>query len=273
MRSRLLTILGIAVAAFLALVVLAALMQRRMIYIPLTRQVSPVAAVLPGAEEVEFVTTDGLTLHGWFLPAAPTSDRVTVLVFNGNAGNRSFRAPLAAALARHGLGVMLFDYRGYAENPGHPSETGLVADARGVLAYLKSRPDVDPDRIAYFGESLGTGVAVALAADEPPFALILRSPFTSLTDVGRTHYPFLPVGLMLRDRYPSIDRIARLESPLLVIAGDSDRIVPTKLSLRLYEAAPPGRKQLVVIEGAGHNDLDLLAGETMIEAVVSFLRD
>ena len=267
------TALGLVVAGFLALAVLAGLMQRRMIYIPLTRHVPPVAAVLPGAEEVEFVTADGLTLHGWFLPAAPTSDRVTVLVFNGNAGNRSFRAPLAVALARYGFGVMLFDYRGYADNPGRPSETGLIADAHGVLAYLKSRPDVAPGRIAYFGESLGTGVAVALAADEPPLALILRSPFTSLTDVGRTHYPFLPVGLLLKDRYPSIDRIAQLDCPLLVVVGDSDRIIPPKLSLRLYEAAPQGRKRLVVIEGADHNDLELLAGETMIEAVVGFLRD
>ena len=210
MWVRPLTTLGLAVAVVLALVVLAGSMQRRLIYIPLTRHVPPVAAVLPGAEEVEFVTADGLTLHGWFLSAAPRSNRVTVLVFNGNAGNRSFRAPLAAALARYGFGVMLFDYRGYADNPGRPSESGLIADAHAALAHLKSRSDVDPDRIAYFGESLGTGVAVALAVSEPPLALILRSPFTSLSDVGQTHYPFLPIGLMLRDRYPSIDRIAQL---------------------------------------------------------------
>lgn len=266
------TTLALVVVGFLVFVVLVASSQRRMIYLPLTRHVPPVAAALPGAEAVEFVTADGLTLHGWFLPAAPTSGRVTVLVFNGNAGNRSFRAPLAEVLGRHGFGVMLFDYRGYAENPGRPSEAGLVADAHGALAHLKSRPDVDGDRVVYLGESLGTGVAVALAAAEPPAALILRSPFTSLTDVARTHYPFLPVGLLLRDRYPSIDRIAKLRCPLLVVAGDRDGIVPTRLSRQLYEAAPQGRKRLVVVEGADHNDFALLAGKTMIEAIVEFLR-
>ena len=150
---------------------------------------------------------------------------MTVIVFNGNAGNRAFRAPLAAALAEHGISVLLFDYRGYGGNPGSPSEEGLAADARAARRYVAGR--AGSDRIVYFGESLGSGVAVRLAAEQPPAALILRSPFTSLTDTGRHHYPFLPVGMMLIDRFASIDRIRDIRCPLLVIAADHDSVVPT----------------------------------------------
>ena len=126
------------------------------------------------------------------------------------------------------------------------------------------------NRIVYFGESLGTGVAVRLAAEEPPAALILRSPFTSLADVGAHHYSMLPVRWLLRERYASIDRIARIRCPLLVIAGDRDTIVPIAFSERLFAAAAQP-KRMVRIDGASHNDLELLAGRRLIEAVDRFL--
>jgi fermentation-respiration switch protein FrsA (DUF1100 family) len=194
-----------------------------------------------------------------------------VLVFNGNGGNRAYRAPLAEALRRRGFGVLLFDYRGYGGNAGTPSEAGLTADARAARAYAASRGDADPSRLIYFGESLGAAVAVRLAAEHPPAALILRSPFTSLADIGGHHYPFLPVRWLLRDRFASIDLIGRLRSPLLVIAGDRDRIVPTDHSRRLYAAAAAAaRKKIVIVPGADHNDYELLAGDAMIEAIVEF---
>ena len=268
---RLAITVGTLAAIVVAFIALVWLLQRRMIYIPLVQNVPAAAQVLAGAEEVQFDTGDGLRLNGWFIPAERGSSRATVLVFNGNAGNRSFRSPLAAALNDLGYSVLLFDYRGYGGNPGWPSERGLIADGRAVRGYLETRADVDPDRIVYFGESLGTGVAVALAAERPPAALILRSPFTSLTDVGKLHYPFLPVRALLRDRFASIDRIAGVDSPLLIIAGGSDRIVPASLSRRLYEAAPMRHKQLLLIEGAGHNDYELLAGGKLIRGVASFI--
>jgi uncharacterized protein len=248
---------------------LAWIFQRRLIYFPMQQAVPPVQSALPGAEEVALQTQDGLRLGGWFLPADQADGRA-VLVFNGNAGDRSHRAPLAAALARRGWSVLLFDYRGYGRNPGTPSEAGLAADARAARAYVASRADVDPSRIAYFGESLGAAVAVTLATEAPPAALVLRSPFTSLVDMGRLHYPWLPVGRLLLDRFSSIDRIARIDSPMLVIAGDRDRIVPLAQSQRLYEAAREP-KRLVVIEGADHNDLELLAGPRLLEEVSLFL--
>lgn len=238
--------------------------QRRLIYFPMGRVPPPADAGLPGAEAVSFTTEDGLTLGGWFVQGG----QVTVIVFNGNAGNRAFRAPLAAALAERGLSVFLFDYRGYGGNPGSPSEAGLAADARAARRYVAGR--TGSGRIVYFGESLGSGVAVRLAAEQPPAALILRSPFTSLTDTGRYHYPFLPVGLMLTDRFASIDRIRDVRCPLLVIAADHDSIVPTDLSRRLFEAALEP-KRLVIIERTDHNDYELLAGQRVVVAVDDFL--
>jgi uncharacterized protein len=249
--------------------------QRRLIYLPAPRAVPPAAGVLPGAEEVSFPTADGLRLAGWFVPAAGPPGRggrrsPAVLVCNGNGGNRSLRAPLAAALARAGLAVLLFDYRGYAANPGHPTEAGLAADARAALAFLAARPEVDPARLVYFGESLGAAVALRLALERPPAALVLRSPFASLAEVGRLHYPWLPVSLLLADRYDSLGRVGGLAAPLLVVAGERDRIVPASHSRRLFDAAPQP-KRFVLLPGADHNDLDLLAGPRLLAEVLAFL--
>jgi uncharacterized protein len=260
--------------------------QRRLLYLPTPRAVPPAASVLPGAAEVVFETADGLRLGGWFVPAdgrgagggagarPEAPERVApgpaVLVCNGNGGNRSMRAPLAAALARMGLHVLLFDYRGYGGNPGHPTEDGLAADARAALDYLAARPEVDPDRVVYFGESLGAAVALRLATERPPAALVLRSPFASLAEVGQRHYPFVPVSLLLRDRYDSAALVGRLAAPLLVVAGGRDRIVPASHSRRLFAAAPRP-KRLVVLDGADHNDHDLLAGPRLLAELRGFL--
>jgi uncharacterized protein len=258
--------------------------QRRLIYFPSPGPVPPAATVLPGAAEVSFPTADGLRLQGWFVPPTPVDGRrpvpgrratlpegaPAVLICNGNGGDRSMRAALAAVFSRLGLAVLLFDYRGYGGNPGAPSEAGLAADARAALAYLAGRPDVDPDRVVYFGESLGAAVALRLATERPPAALVLRSPFASLAEVGRHHYPLLPVSLLLRDRYDSAAPARRLAAPLLVVAGARDRIVPVAHTRRLFAAAPQP-KRLVVLDGADHNDGDLLAGPRLVNELRSFL--
>lgn len=244
--------------------------QRRLIYFPWPGQVPAAGSVLAGSQEVVLETEDGIRLGGWFLPARGGGRRPAVLVCNGNAGNRALRAPLAAALSRAGLSVLLFDYRGYAGNPGRPSEEGLAADARAAQAWLASRPEVDPGRIAYFGESLGAAVALRLAVERPPAALVLRSPFTSLVDVGRLHYPWLPVKLLLADRYASAAWVARLTVPVLVIAGERDGIVPAAFSRRLYDAASVP-KRFVLVPGAGHNDAALLDGRQTVSEILGFL--
>jgi fermentation-respiration switch protein FrsA (DUF1100 family) len=264
---------GILVAIFFGLALGLALLwlgQRRMIYLPYGNVPSAASAGLSSAEDVTFTTDDGLTLHGWFVPAASTPARFTMIVFNGNAGHRGFRAPLAAALATHGVATLLFDYRGYGDNPGRPSETGLAQDARAARQYLTTRAEVDTSRVVYFGESLGAAVALRLATETPPFALVLRSPFSSMTDIGRHHYPFLPVRWLLRDRYPSLERAGRLTCPTVVIAGDRDRIIPIEQSKRLYEALRT-EKRLVVIAGADHNDGTLFDGQELVQAVLDFV--
>ena len=244
--------------------------QRRLMYFPIDDVLDPAAVGLAGVEAVTFDTSDGLRLGGWFVPAAGTAPRATVLVFNGNAGNRAHRAPLAGALRRRGFHVLLVDYRGYGGNPGAPTEDGLAADARAARRYLANRPDVEGNRLVYLGESLGTGVAAHLATEYPPAAVILRSPFTSMADVGRYHYPWLPVRWLLRDRYQVLDDIGRARAPLLVIAGEADSVVPVEHSRRVYAAADEP-KTLMIVPGADHNDLELLAGTAMIEAIDRFV--
>jgi uncharacterized protein len=270
---------SMSLALWLVAIVLGALAliwagQRRMIYFPTGAAPAPAAVGLAGAEAVRLATGDGLRLQAWFLPAAGGPSRFTAVVFNGNAGHRGHRAELARALSARGIAVLLFDYRGYGGNPGTPSEAGLALDARAARAYVTTRSDVDPRRLVYFGESLGAAVALELAVADPPAGLILRSPFTSLADVGRVHYPVLPVGLLLRDRYPSIDRVSRLRCPLLVVAGSADAIVPVGQSRRLHDAATAAgvASALEIVEGADHNDLELLAGDEMLGAVEAFLQ-
>ena len=257
----------------LAIVLIAALwmFQRRLIYFPFGDVPEPRHVGLAAAEPVVFPTTDGLRLHGWLVPPLEPRAGATILVFNGNAGHRGFRASLAEALRERGYGVLLFDYRGYGGNPGAPTEAGLAEDARAARAFLLARPEAAATRLVYFGESLGSGVATGLAAEHRPAALVLRSPFTSMTDVGAFHYPLLPVRWLLSDRFDTASRIARLGCPLLVVAGDQDTVVPYAQSRRVFDAAAEP-KRFVTIAGADHNDPALAEGPDMIEAIDRFLK-
>lgn len=241
-------------------------LQRHLIYFPATGPVPPAAAVLPGARDVVLETSDGLRLGGWYVPARPPARGITVLVANGNAGDRLLRAPLAEALSRRGLAVLLFDYRGYGGNPGSPSEEGLARDVRAARAYLVDDVGVQPDRLLYLGESLGAAVVTELATEHPPAGLVLRSPFTDLAAVGQEHYPYLPVRALLRDRYPVREQIARVSTPVSVVYGGADSIVPPQHSVAVAEAAVRLHR-LVEVEGADHNDPALLDGPELLDAV------
>lgn len=255
-----------------ALIVAIRTQQRRLIYFPMRDPVPPAAAFLPGAKDVVLDTDDGKRLGAWYLPAPTAEPGPAAIVFNGNGGDRSGRAPLAHGLSRLGMSVLLFDYRGYGGNPGTPSENGLASDARAAQAWLSAQPEVDPDRIVYFGESLGAAVAIGLSLEKPPAALVLRSPFTSLAEVGKVHYPWLPVGWLLIDRFPSIDRIGLVRVPVMIVAGGRDDVVPESLSRKLYDAANDPKRYLLV-PGTGHNDPALADGPPMLDEVGRFLRD
>lgn len=263
MRVLLRTVLVVVAVVLVVTVVLWSL-QRRLTYFP-TGTPRPAERVLPGSEEVTLHTADGLELAAWWLPGGPTA----VMVLHGNGGNRADRAPLADALHDLGLSVLLVDYRGYGGNPGTPSQAGLLADARASANWLTDRDDVT--HRVWFGESLGGAVALALAREVPPDAVILRSPFTSLLDVARTHYGPVP-GWLLRDHYPAAEWIDGLDAPLLVVVGTADEIVPTANSRALFDAAAEPRRY-VTVPGADHNDRALLDGPVLVDAVREFLVD
>jgi fermentation-respiration switch protein FrsA (DUF1100 family) len=243
-------------------------LQRRLIYFPSGSVDSPARVGLYSAQDVVLEPSDGLKLRGWFIPAAGANRRMAVLVANGNAGNRSGRAALARALSERGLAVLLFDYRGYGGNPGRPSERGLARDVRAAYRFLVDEAGVPSDRLLYYGESLGAAVVVELATEHRPAGLVLRSPFVDLASVGQVHYTYLPVKLLLKDRFPLADQLATLDAPVTVVYGTGDTIVPAEQS-RAVAAAAPNLNQLVAVEGADHNDPVLLDGDPLINAVVA----
>jgi fermentation-respiration switch protein FrsA (DUF1100 family) len=263
------TALVVAGVVVLVLALITGLMwgfQRKLIYLPDAGPVGSADAVLPGARDVVLETSDGLELAGWFVPGR-SPDAVTVLVANGNAGHRGMRAPLARALSDEGLGVLLFDYRGYGGNPGTPTEDGLALDVRAARAHLVEEAGVRPDRLLYFGESLGAAVVTELATEHPPAGLVLRSPFVDLPSVAAVHYPLLPVRALLWDRFPVAERIARVDVPTTVVHGGADSIVPPEQS-RAVAGTAARLHRLVEVPGADHNDPVLLDGEALVAAVL-----
>jgi uncharacterized protein len=259
-------LLAVLLGVYLLLILLAWIFQRQLLYFP--DRSTPTTP--PGVEEVRYATEDGLELAGWFLtPETGEPPYATVVVSGGNGGNRADRLPMARGLTARGYAVLLMDYRGYGGNPGSPSEAGLIADHRAAVSYVADRPDVDRSRLVYFGESLGTGVAAAGAAERPPAALVLRSPFPELADVGRSHYWFLPVGLLLRDRFETMEHLAAGEAPTLVIAAEHDSVVPVELS---REVAAAHADTYVEVRRADHNDAALLSGPKVLGAIDDFLR-
>ncbi len=246
--------------------------QAKLVYHPSRAPLPPVAQVLPGAEAVTLTTEDGLDLTSWILPPttrgpAPARDQA-VLLAHGNGGSLAGRAALAAELADRGFTVALVGYRGYAGNPGTPSEHGLVLDALAVQRELAAR-GFPADRTIYLGESIGTGVVSGLAERVPPAGLVLRSPFTSLADVGRTVVP-LPRSairfILDRNVYPIAQQVAAHDVPVTVISGTADEVVPHAQSVEVAAAARH-LVEHVVVDGARHND-GLWLGPVVADAVV-----
>ncbi|MGM0384651.1 MAG: alpha/beta hydrolase [Actinomycetota bacterium] len=244
-------VVGIVVGSVWAL-------QRKLIYFPDTGPLPPAAEAIDGARDVTLATADGLELTAWYVPQSGTDTGMAVLVAHGNGGSIADRAGLAAELADRGLAVLLLEYRGYGGNPGTPSEEGLALDAEAAVAVLEDLGH-PPERTVYFGESLGTGVVARLATVHSPAGVVLRSPFTSLAEVGAHHYPWLPVRQILTDRFPVSEPLTSVTAPVVVIRGDRDSIVPTELSHRVATQAPTLVDE-VVLPG-DHNDAIMVGGQ------------
>lgn len=240
-------------------------LERSLIYYPTARLEETPKDYALAFEDVRVTTEDGERLHGWYVPGRRA---VTLLWSHGNAGNISHRlGNLQRMHDRLGVGVLLFDYRGYGESTGVPSEEGTYRDARAFRAWLRSRGP-EPDAVVYFGRSLGAAVATALASEDPPAALILETPFTSVRTMANATVP--GAGYLFRTRYDTLARIARIRVPLLVLHGDADEVVPLRQGRAVFDAAQEP-KTFIVIPGAHHNDTYVVGGEPYWQAWESFL--
>lgn len=236
-------LLGFAVTAFVATVVLLAVMQGSLIY-----PAPPAQGVPPGYEPIELGTADGLTIAAGYRPAR--GGRPTVVFFHGNAMVWPDGVHVTGLLASRGYGVLLAEYRGYNGNPGTPREEGLYHDGRAALAFLRSEGIASED-VILAGLSVGSGPAVQLATETEVRALILISPVASLPATVNAAYPWLPAGLLLRDRYDNLAKLPRVEAPVLILHGDADRLIPLAHAEQLAAAHPAA--EFVPVPGRGHN--------------------
>lgn len=259
------------VGAYAALAMVIFFAQSRLIYYP-----EPGRDIIetPGDmglayESVEISTADNETLHGWFVPA-PATATATMLFFHGNAGNISHRMEYLLMFHRLGYNTLIFDYRGYGQSSGSPSEAGTYLDAQAAWRYLTEKKRIPPTRIVLFGESLGGAVAAWLAAQEKPALLVLASAFTSIPDMAAKIYPFLPVRLLSRFEYNTMGYLQTVTCPVFVAHSPQDELVPFAQGQALYQAAPEP-KQFLELQG-GHNNGFIFMREDWIRALGEFIR-
>jgi len=255
---------GIAIAVYLALLTVLYVYQRDIQYHPDAEVPDPADSIVPEMVALRIETGDGMRPLAWWRPPRDGS-RPVVVYFHGNGGTVATRAEQARILLDAGYGVLLAGYRYNAGAGGEPSEDGLIADGRAAVAFVRSQ-GIPAGRIVLYGESLGTGVAVAIAADRSDVgALILAMPYTSITDVAQDHYWFFPVRWLVKDRFDSLSRIGDVGAPLLVLHGEDDRLIPVKFARELFAAAP-GPKEGHFIAGGRHGGLyGLGAGDLVLD--------
>ncbi len=243
--------------------------QDRMIFYPVSELVVTPAEIGLLFEDVSIEVTDAENIHGWFVPAVPDSgasgSSKTILFFHGNGGNISHRLETISFLAEMKADLLIIDYRGYGRSDGSPSEDGMYADAEAAYRWLTESKGVLPADIILFGRSLGGAVAINLASRFKCGGLIVESSFTSIPDMGRLVYPFLPVSWLARYQFDSISGIRGIQCPVLVTHSPDDDMIPFRMGKALFENAPEP-KQFVPLTG-GHNDLGYLDNPFYREAV------
>lgn len=260
LKRPVLRLLGAGFALYVGLCAVLYLLQERLIFlrVPLAESDRQAVALLSGTEEIRIAAADGTDLHGWLHRAAGDAGAGgLVIYFGGNAEEVSGLLHDAERFAPWSFAA--FNYRGYGLSEGRPSEASLIADARVIYDWFTRLDGIDPDRIVVFGRSLGSGVAVQLAASRPVFGVVLVSPFDSLRSVASRQYPFVPVSLLLKHPFDSLAHAPEIRSPVLIVASESDRIVPADLSQRLHDAWA-GPKRWVSVPDASHNDLHARPG-------------
>jgi fermentation-respiration switch protein FrsA (DUF1100 family) len=255
----------VAVIGYGGIVALMYVFQRALMYFPDPTRTPPAAVGLPQVEEVVLTSSDGEKLIAWHLP--PRGDRPVLLYFHGNAGALDLRVERFRWIVAEGDGLLALSYRGYGGSTGAPSEQGLIRDAQAAYNFAAAR--YPSARIVLWGESLGTAVAIALAATNDVGGLILDAPFTSAADVGAAAYPIVPVHWLIRDSFRSDLRIAKVTAPVLVLHGARDRVVPIRFGERLFALANEP-KRFVRFAAGTHVDLD---DHGAVDEVRKFLAD
>ena len=267
-----LTLLGAAAGLYVLLGAALYWMQERLVFLPnlpgRALAVTPRALGL-GYEDVRFETVDGVLLHGWYVPAPEA--RGTLLFFHGNAGNISHRLDSISIFVELALDVFIIDYRGYGQSDGKPGEEGTYRDADAAWRHLVDERGVDPARIVIFGRSLGAAVAAHLGAETRAAALIVESSFTSAEDMAARLYPFMPVGLLTRLRYPVAEYVAKNRNPVLVVHGRQDEIIPFEMGQALYQAASTPKSFLELT--GDHNSGFLISRDRYVEGLDTFLTE
>lgn len=237
--------------------------QRSLMYFPDTVHTTPAEAGLPEAAEIPLIAADGVHVTAWFAP--PQREKPVIVYFHGNSGSLRYGAARFRQLIGAGIGLVALEYRGYGGNEGSPSEPGLIADGEAAYAYAAAHYPVS--RIVFWGQSLGSGIAVAVAAEKPVGRVILEAPFTSAAAVASLRYWYIPVGLLMKDQFHSDRRIAKITAPLLILHGAQDRVVPYAMGERLFELANQPKHIVSFLDG-GHDDLD---ANGALNAVARFL--
>ena len=261
--------LGLALVALYVVIALAVMFgQRKLIYVPARERVPPSATGLHNVEELEIATPDGNRIVAWAGAAMP--GQPTLLYLHGNAGSLVDRAERMRKYLDRGRGMLIMTYRGYGGSTGSPSEAANVADA--ILAYdtLVAR-GVKPDDIILYGESLGSGVAVQVAAKRKVSGIILDAPYTSIVDVAALVYPWLPVRPFVWDRYETLAHVKHVTAPLLVVHGARDALIPVEMGRAVFAAANEP-KALAIIPGGGHSDHHLFGSYDVINRWIDELR-
>ena len=263
--GRLIVLAGLTI--YLALSTYIALFQSRLVYYP-TREIerTPGDAGL-AYEQIEFKSTDGIILSGWFIPAV--EERGVVLFCHGNGGNISHRIETIAIHNTLGMSIFIFDYRGYGSSGGKPSERGTYRDAEAAWKYLVEERGISPQKIVIHCRSLGGAIGAWLASKNTPKAFILESSFTSAPDVGAEFYPWLPVRLLSRFNYSTVSYIKEIACPVLVIHSEEDDLLPYSHGQKLFEAAPEPKEFLTIL--GTHNEGFIDSGQHYVDGLKSFI--
>ena len=251
MKQQVMTLIPWLIAVYAAICAVVYFGNRLFMYFPNQTRAAPAEAGLDHVKEIEIAAADGVTLVAWY--ASARNDKPTILYFHGNAANAANRAPKIEVIQEHGFGVLYLNNRGYGGSGGRPTEENNVADAIAAYDYLIGL-GVPAGRIAAYGESLGSGQAVRLAVARPLAGVVLEAPLTSTIDVARSTYFWLPIRLLITDKYDNERNIRSVTAPVLILHGEQDGVIPVEMGRRVFRAANEPKRIEVFSQGT-HDDL------------------